>query len=496
MYQIDNSTAAQAIPASTSAGSKGYFTDGNPATGTPATILPAEFMNMLMMENLNVLAAAGIAPDKSKFNQLALAISAITGSNLNWANLGGKPTTVAGFGIADVYTKSQADALLLGKANKATTLAGYNITDAIQRGAGGYLGTPAFLGPGRFADYRESQLMSLRSTATTDLPAGVTFASAIHTTYPANIDGDKFAFDLLSSMTANALFYRRVLADGTGTWNEIFTTGNFNPALKADVSTVNAALLLKADAAATTSALNSKADATTTTAALATCIKRGEALVAFDNPKFGSNNTPSLASGPTVNTGAPEISNVGNAAAGAVLLFQRVGVFAGYLGLDTDNQLKWGGGSYGANAYAIYHQGNLGQATEVNAGILRLSTAGEASGETNNSTAMSPAKVAARLSVAVNSTLGYSRTYVDVTAGRSSGVGYVNSAGAPIQVIVSFNTLAGAETCTVVVSGVTVYSGDLGVGQQQAPVTFVVPNGASYSVTVSGSTIQRWVELR
>ena len=130
MYQIDNSTAAQAIPASTAAGNKGYFTDGNPATGTPATILPAEFMNMLMMENINVLAAAGIQPDKSKFNQLALAISTITGSNLTWANLGGKPTTSAGFGITDVYTKTQMDAFLLGKANSANTIAGYNITDA------------------------------------------------------------------------------------------------------------------------------------------------------------------------------------------------------------------------------------------------------------------------------------------------------------------------------------------------------------------------------
>lgn len=130
MYQIDNSTAAQAIPASTTAGSKGYFTDGNPATGTPATILPAEFMNMLMMENLNVLAAAGIPPDKSKFNQLAQAISAITGSNLTWANLGGKPSTISGFGIMDAYTKAQMDSSLAGKANNANTLSGYGINDA------------------------------------------------------------------------------------------------------------------------------------------------------------------------------------------------------------------------------------------------------------------------------------------------------------------------------------------------------------------------------
>lgn len=77
MYQIDNSTAVAAIPASTALGTIGYFTDGNPATGVPATIMPSEFMNMLMMENLNVLAAAGITPVKNQFNQLALAIAKI-----------------------------------------------------------------------------------------------------------------------------------------------------------------------------------------------------------------------------------------------------------------------------------------------------------------------------------------------------------------------------------------------------------------------------------
>ncbi len=77
MFQIDNSTAVAAIPAPTPDGSAGYFTDGNPATGVSATILPAEFMNMLMMENMNVLAAAGIAPAKGQYNQLALAIAKI-----------------------------------------------------------------------------------------------------------------------------------------------------------------------------------------------------------------------------------------------------------------------------------------------------------------------------------------------------------------------------------------------------------------------------------
>ena len=77
MYQIDNSTAVASIPASTVAGTAGFFTDGNPATGVPATIMPAEFMNMLMMEILGVLSAAGVTPSKSTFTQLTTAIRAV-----------------------------------------------------------------------------------------------------------------------------------------------------------------------------------------------------------------------------------------------------------------------------------------------------------------------------------------------------------------------------------------------------------------------------------
>lgn len=77
MYQIDNSSAAAVIPASTPAGTPGYFTDGNPATGIAPTILPAEFMNMVMLEILGVLSAAGVTPSKSNFTQLASAIRSV-----------------------------------------------------------------------------------------------------------------------------------------------------------------------------------------------------------------------------------------------------------------------------------------------------------------------------------------------------------------------------------------------------------------------------------
>ncbi|NWE37054.1 hypothetical protein HX800_33850, partial [Pseudomonas gingeri] len=122
-------TAVSAIPAPTPAGPPGYFTDGNPATGASATILTAEFMNTLMMETLNVLSSAGITPEKGQYNQLALAISKIAGSNSSWGSIGNKPTTIFGYGITDAYTNSQVDAYLEKKADEATTLAGYGISD-------------------------------------------------------------------------------------------------------------------------------------------------------------------------------------------------------------------------------------------------------------------------------------------------------------------------------------------------------------------------------
>lgn len=75
MYQIDNSTAASTIPVSTAAGLAGFFTDGDPVSNIAPTVLPAEFMNMMMLELLNVLGAASVTPSKSRFNQLALAIT-------------------------------------------------------------------------------------------------------------------------------------------------------------------------------------------------------------------------------------------------------------------------------------------------------------------------------------------------------------------------------------------------------------------------------------
>lgn len=49
--------------------------------------------------------------------------------NKTFASLKEKPTTIAGYNLTDVYSKSEVNIFLSGKAAKATTLAGYGILD-------------------------------------------------------------------------------------------------------------------------------------------------------------------------------------------------------------------------------------------------------------------------------------------------------------------------------------------------------------------------------
>jgi len=71
MFQIDIPTAVATMPTPGSAGSPGFFTSGNAATGLAATIIDQDFMNNIMMELVNIVSALGGAPDKSKNNQIA-----------------------------------------------------------------------------------------------------------------------------------------------------------------------------------------------------------------------------------------------------------------------------------------------------------------------------------------------------------------------------------------------------------------------------------------
>ena len=105
-----------------------------PATGEDSKIYIAKDTNKTYRWNgtgyteisaslaLGETSSTAYAGDKGKAN--AQAISALQSGKAD------KATTLSGYGITDAYTKSEVDTKVNAKATKATTLSGYGITDA------------------------------------------------------------------------------------------------------------------------------------------------------------------------------------------------------------------------------------------------------------------------------------------------------------------------------------------------------------------------------
>lgn len=77
MFRVDHSSASASMPAASPVGRPGFFTEGNEAGGVPATVVTADWANMVQEELLNVVQAGGIDPSKTAYNQLLLAIQAL-----------------------------------------------------------------------------------------------------------------------------------------------------------------------------------------------------------------------------------------------------------------------------------------------------------------------------------------------------------------------------------------------------------------------------------
>jgi len=87
MYRIDDATAATSLPAPESAGTEGYFTEGNPAAGTPATNVRGSWLNMIQEELRAVVVAGGLTPSKTTYNQVLSALIAMSGARGQFSNL-------------------------------------------------------------------------------------------------------------------------------------------------------------------------------------------------------------------------------------------------------------------------------------------------------------------------------------------------------------------------------------------------------------------------
>lgn len=74
MFRTDQATAVTALPVPAAVGTPGYFTGGNPATGQAATILDADWLNMVQEELMAFLTVAALAPSKTEHGQVLAAV--------------------------------------------------------------------------------------------------------------------------------------------------------------------------------------------------------------------------------------------------------------------------------------------------------------------------------------------------------------------------------------------------------------------------------------
>ena len=89
--------------------------------------------------------------------------------------------------------------------------------------------------------------------------------------------------------------------------------------------------------------------------------------------------------------------------------------------------------------------------------------------------------------------LGVGQTWQNLTGSRALNTTYTNNSGRPIEVSVSLNISVANGTVTTTVNGVQLTNFQLNTNGDC--VIFIVPNGATYSVTAN-ATLQIWAELR
>jgi hypothetical protein len=82
MHRVDHPSNVPVLPTLQPTGNPGFFSNGSPRTGKPATIVEQDWLNTVQEEISNVIEGAGIALDKARLDQLFLAIQLIVDNRL------------------------------------------------------------------------------------------------------------------------------------------------------------------------------------------------------------------------------------------------------------------------------------------------------------------------------------------------------------------------------------------------------------------------------
>ena len=146
------------------------------------------------------------------------------------------------------------------------------------------------------------------------------------------------------------------------------------------------------------------------------------------------------------------------------------------------------------NNISVYSQAQTYTKTEVDAKTTVASTA-QAQDGISNTALMTPLRTEEWGNANV---LGMGQTWQNVTGQRALGVTYTNTTGKAITVIQVSEYSGTEDLLSVYVNGLLLLTVDQGAGQGWfGPVTFIVPNGATYSIIKPiYPNIQSWVELR
>ena len=164
---------------------------------------------------------------------------------------------------------------------------------------------------------------------------------------------------------------------------------------------------------------------------------------------------------------------------------------------DADSVAITGGSITGITDLAV-EDGGTGQSTlAANAVLIGNGTSGitsvapSTSGNvlTSNGTAWTSAE---------NARIGVGQTWQDVAASRAINSTYTNNTGKPIQVAVIVSANPNQTSATLVVNGLNVarIQNQFGDRALVGSLSAIVPDGVSYSVSASSSSVVSWSELR
>jgi hypothetical protein len=100
---------------------------------------------------------------------------------------------------------------------------------------------------------------------------------------------------------------------------------------------------------------------------------------------------------------------------------------------------------------------------------------------------------------ATSQDLGVGQTWQDVKASRALDSTYTNNTGKPIVVHITVTSTSPGGSCGITVGSIFLNGTTLDAANVWIHQTAIVPNGSTYSVTLTGlgtKTILNWSELR